>query len=94
MPVADVQTAFSTTDSTDTATLPGVGAVPLNVAQICEWTWMCAPSPIGPNDPERPEPVHRGDILTLSHDGTTVEVLGVRQIFAAARWEQVAYVNL
>jgi lysophospholipase L1-like esterase len=49
IPVADVQTAFSTTDFTDTATLPGVGTVPLNVARICEWTWMCAPSPIGPN---------------------------------------------
>ena len=49
VPVADVQTAFSTTDFTDTATLPGVGTVPLNVARICEWTWMCAPSPIGPN---------------------------------------------
>jgi len=49
VPVADAQTAFSTTDFTDTATLPGVGTVPLNVARICEWTWMCAPSPIGPN---------------------------------------------
>jgi lysophospholipase L1-like esterase len=49
VPVADVQTAFSTTDFTDTATLPGVGTVPLNVARICEWTWMCAPSPVGPN---------------------------------------------
>jgi hypothetical protein len=29
--------------------LPGVGTVPLNVARICEWTWMCAPSPVGPN---------------------------------------------
>jgi lysophospholipase L1-like esterase len=47
--VADVQSAFSTTDFTDTATLPGVGTVPLNVARICEWTWMCAPAPIGPN---------------------------------------------
>jgi len=49
VPVADVQTAFSTTDFTDTATLPGVGTVPLNVARICEWTWMCAPAPVGPN---------------------------------------------
>ena len=49
IPVADVQTAFSTTDFADTATLPGVGTVPLNVARICEWTWMCAPSPVGPN---------------------------------------------
>ncbi len=49
IPVADVQTAFSTTDFADTATLPGVGTVPLNVARICEWTWMCAPPPVGPN---------------------------------------------
>lgn len=49
IPVANVQTAFSTTDFTDTATLPGIGTVPLNVARICEWTWMCAASPIGPN---------------------------------------------
>lgn len=46
---ADVAGAFSTTDFTDTATLPGVGTVPLNVARICTWTWMCAPSPVGPN---------------------------------------------
>lgn len=49
IPVADVQAAFSTTDFADTATLPGVGTVPLNVARICEWTWMCAPPPVGPN---------------------------------------------
>ena len=46
---ADVQGTFSTADFTDTATLPGAGTVPLNVARICEWTWMCAPSPVGPN---------------------------------------------
>ena len=49
VPVADVQAAFSTTDFADTATLPGIGIVPLNVARICAWTWMCAPSPIGPD---------------------------------------------
>lgn len=46
---ADVQDAFSTADFTDTAPLPGVGTVPLNVARICGWTWMCAPAPVGPN---------------------------------------------
>jgi lysophospholipase L1-like esterase len=46
---ADVQDAFSTTDFTTTVPLPGVGTVPLNVARICERTWMCAPSPVGPN---------------------------------------------
>jgi lysophospholipase L1-like esterase len=44
---ADVQGAFSTTDFTATATL--LGTIPLNVARICEWTWMCAASPVGPN---------------------------------------------
>ena len=44
-----MQAAFSETDFAHAATLPGVGTVPLNAARICEWTWMCAPSPIGPN---------------------------------------------
>lgn len=48
-PVADVETAFSTTDFTSTAQLPGFGTVPLNVARICQWTWMCAPAPVGPD---------------------------------------------
>jgi hypothetical protein len=38
-PVADVETAFSTTDWTL------VGGIPLNVLQICQWTWMCTGSP-------------------------------------------------
>ena len=46
---ADVQDAFSSTDFATAVPLPGVGTVPLNVARICEWTWMCAPSPVGPN---------------------------------------------
>jgi hypothetical protein len=46
---ANVQHAFSTTDFSDTAFLPGVGTVPVNVARACDWTWMCALSPVGPN---------------------------------------------
>lgn len=42
-PVADVESAFSTTDTTL------VGGVPLNVVRICQWTWMCAPPPFGPD---------------------------------------------
>jgi lysophospholipase L1-like esterase len=38
IPVADVQTAFSTTDWTL------VNGIPLNVERICEWTWMCDPT--------------------------------------------------
>lgn len=41
--VADVAGAFSTTDLSTPATLPGVGTVPLAVARICTWTWMCVP---------------------------------------------------
>ena len=48
VPVADVSSAFKTTDFTDTTSLGGT-TVPVNVAKICAWTWMCAPSPIGPN---------------------------------------------
>ena len=47
--IADVYTAFNTADTTDQVTLPGAGSVPENVGMICEWTWMCAPSPQGPN---------------------------------------------
>ena len=48
--VADVEGAFSTTDFTTMVSLPGVGSVPLNVARICLWTWICAPSPLGPDN--------------------------------------------
>ena len=48
VPVADVSSAFKTTDFTDTTSLDGT-TVPVNVADICEWTWSCAPAPVGPN---------------------------------------------
>jgi lysophospholipase L1-like esterase len=44
IPVADVESAFHTTDFT-----PGANGVPLNVATICADTFMCAPAPVGPN---------------------------------------------
>jgi lysophospholipase L1-like esterase len=43
-PVADVETAFSTTDWTL------VDGIPLNVERICQWTWMCSVSNIHAND--------------------------------------------
>ena len=55
MPVADFEAAFSTTNFTDLVTLPNVGPVPVNVARICQWSWMCAPPPQGPNVHGRPE---------------------------------------
>ena len=44
-PMADVGTAFSTTDWN---LLPD--GLPLNVEHICQWTWMCSRSPdVHPN---------------------------------------------
>ena len=50
MPVADVEGAFSTTDFTTLVPLPPFGEVPLNVARLCQWTWVCAPAPLGPDN--------------------------------------------
>jgi hypothetical protein len=47
---ADVEGAFSTTDFTTIVSLPGAGDVPLGVARICVWTWVCAPAPYGPDN--------------------------------------------
>lgn len=46
--VADVAGAFSTGDLTTIVDSP-FGPVPKQVARICEWTWMCAPPPMGPD---------------------------------------------
>ena len=43
-PVADVESAFSTTDTTP------VGGVPLDVLRICQWTWTCVAGNLHPND--------------------------------------------
>jgi lysophospholipase L1-like esterase len=48
--VADVFTAFDSADFTNQVTLPGIGTVPQNVANICLWTWECVPPPQGPNE--------------------------------------------
>jgi hypothetical protein len=47
-PMADVASTFATTNTAPT-NLAGHGTVPTNVARICQWTWMCAPPPLGPN---------------------------------------------
>jgi lysophospholipase L1-like esterase len=48
--VADIETAFSSNDFDTLVNLPGAGTVPLNVARICMWTWVCAPAPFGPDN--------------------------------------------
>lgn len=50
MPVADVEGAFSTTDFTTMVPMPPFGDVPLNVVRICQWTWICVPPPLGPDN--------------------------------------------
>ena len=48
--VADVATAFRSTDTTP-VTVPALGGtVPTNVATICAWTWMCSLGDIHAND--------------------------------------------
>jgi lysophospholipase L1-like esterase len=48
--VANVDTAFHTYDLSSTNSLAGhPGPVPVDVAQVCRLTWMCAPPPRGPN---------------------------------------------
>jgi lysophospholipase L1-like esterase len=47
--VANVSGAFDTGDFGDQVTLPGIGAVPRNVALLCRWTWECTAPPRGPN---------------------------------------------
>ncbi len=50
IPVADVESAFNTTDWTLVPFAAPYGEAPLNVATICNYTWVCAPPPLGPNN--------------------------------------------
>ena len=47
---ADIEAEFSSNDFATQVDLPGAGTVPLNVARICMWTWVCAPAPYGPDN--------------------------------------------
>lgn len=48
--VADVESSFSSNDFATLVDLPGPGQVPINVARIYQWTWVCAPAPLGPDN--------------------------------------------
>lgn len=50
VPVANVFSAFHTSDFGSDVTVPGYGSLPRNVAAICQWTWECAAAPRGPNE--------------------------------------------
>jgi LPXTG-motif cell wall-anchored protein len=47
--VADVAGAFSSDDFTTQVNVPGAGAVPANVAKICQLTWACTKQDPHPN---------------------------------------------
>jgi lysophospholipase L1-like esterase len=47
--VADVFTAFHSTNFKKKVTLPAFGKVPLSVGLICSYTWECTAPPVGPN---------------------------------------------
>ncbi len=56
IPVADVAGAFQSDDfMTEVPFPPPYYMVPLNVALICQWTYMCVPPPIGPNIHANPD---------------------------------------
>jgi lysophospholipase L1-like esterase len=65
VPVANVAAAFQTNNF---STLPFLG-VPVNVALICAWTWMCAPPPLGPN-------IHANDVGYAVIAGTFARKIG------------------
>jgi lysophospholipase L1-like esterase len=48
VPVADVESAFDTADSTTLVDYLGQ-QMPLDVARLCEWTWACTAAPVGPD---------------------------------------------
>ncbi len=48
MPIAAVARAFAG-DDVRLVQMPDVGPVPANVARSCALTWMCEPTPFGPN---------------------------------------------
>jgi lysophospholipase L1-like esterase len=47
---ADIFTAFGTSDFGDPMTVAGLGALPRNVARVCQWTWACTAPPRGPDE--------------------------------------------
>jgi lysophospholipase L1-like esterase len=46
---ADVWGTFDSADYTQSAATATNGTQPLDVARICQWTWMCSAQPIGQN---------------------------------------------
>jgi lysophospholipase L1-like esterase len=48
--IAEVASAYDSTDFAHPAKVTGLGLLPRNVAAVCAWSWMCAAPPRGPNE--------------------------------------------
>jgi hypothetical protein len=77
IPMANVADAFEMNSAVPT-TGPGIGTppstVPRDVARVCELTWMCTPSPFGPN----PHPNDEGyRVISNAIAATIDDTLGV-----------------
>src|SRR5262249_22157919 len=56
VPVADVAATFKSDDFTDMVPFPPpFNTVPINVALLCKFTYMCVPPPQGPNIHANPD---------------------------------------
>jgi lysophospholipase L1-like esterase len=56
VPVADVAGAFRSNDFEPLVPFPPpFNVVPINVALLCQWTYMCVPPPVGPNIHANPD---------------------------------------
>jgi hypothetical protein len=48
--VADVSGAFDSGNFSQSVDTKEFGTIPLNVANVCAWTWLCEKPPHGPGD--------------------------------------------
>jgi lysophospholipase L1-like esterase len=48
--IAEVASAYGSTDFAHPARVTGLGLLPRNVAAVCAWSWICAAPPRGPNE--------------------------------------------
>jgi lysophospholipase L1-like esterase len=48
--VADVSEAFDSSNFSQTVETKDFGTIPVNVANVCAWTWFCEKPPHGPGD--------------------------------------------
>ncbi len=48
--VAEVASAYGSTDFAHPAEVTGLGLLPRNVAAVCAWSWICAVPPRGPDE--------------------------------------------